>query len=71
MDLVLLCVMIAVELKKDNWSQRLCMQKQFIVDRSLIRSALSDIQDVTFKEEILQLYNFNLQEVDYHLERIR
>jgi hypothetical protein len=66
MDFVLLCVTIAIELKKDQW-KRLCGQQQK-VQEDLIIEKLNSIEDVGFKKEILELFKCSLKLVKEHLQ---
>ena len=66
MDFVLLCVTIAIELKKDQW-KRLCGEKQK-VQGHLIVETLNSIEDVEFKKEIVELFECSLKVVQEHLQ---
>ena len=66
MDYVLLCVMIAVELDKEQW-KRLCGMQQN-VQAHLITEKLNSIEDKKFKDEVVALFNENLQIVQTHLQ---
>ncbi len=65
MDYVLLCVMIAIEVSKNDW-KHLCGQRQK-VQVDLIRARLNSIQDDHFKEEVVALFDENLETVLRHL----
>ena len=65
MDYVLLCVMIAIEVSKNDW-KHLCGQRQN-VQVDLIRARLNSIQDDHFKEEVVALFDENLETVLRHL----
>ncbi|KAJ3117384.1 hypothetical protein HDU96_006909 [Phlyctochytrium bullatum] len=67
MDYVLLCVMIAVELKKEDWKQ-LCGTKQN-VQEDLIRAKLNSIEDDNFKKDVVELFEHNLKLVREHLQQ--
>jgi hypothetical protein len=70
MDLISLCVMIAVELKKDNWHERLCEKgDESSVSLERVRSALSAIESAEFKEEVLALFDSCLENVQKHLKK--
>lgn len=64
MDFVLLCVTIAIELGKDKWKQ-LCGHQQK-VQPNLIINKLNSIKDVTFRNEIVNLFECSLQIVLKH-----
>ena len=66
LDYVLLGVMIAVELKKDQWKD-LCGKKQN-VQVNLVMERLSSIEDNAFKKEVVELFEDNLQIVTEHLK---
>lgn len=65
MDLVLLCVMIAVELDRKHWIKDLCRISN--VQERLVAEKLNTIQDVDFKTEVLELFTNNLKIVQEHL----
>jgi serine/threonine protein kinase len=67
MDYVLLCVMIAVALKKDEW-KHLCGAQQN-VQENLIIDRLNSIKDVDFKKEVVELFEHNLKIVREHLQK--
>jgi serine/threonine protein kinase len=67
MDYVLLCVMIAVESKKEQWKQ-LCGKQQH-VQAQLIMDRLQSIEDAQFKEEVVELFEQNLKLVREHLQK--
>jgi hypothetical protein len=66
MDYVLLCITIAVELKKDHWKD-LCGQQQNVQER-LILERLNSIQDVHFKREVVDLFEHNFKIVQEHFQ---
>ncbi|KAJ3223597.1 hypothetical protein HDU78_011260 [Chytriomyces hyalinus] len=66
MDIVLLCVMIAVEIEKETWNMRLC-GKTGRVQHELIKKSLSEIQEATFRDDIMRLYEECYAEVVNHL----
>jgi len=66
MDLVLLCVTIAVELKKDDWKELRGMGNN--VQENLVLKRLEMIKDVKFKKEVVDLFKTNYQIVNAHLE---
>jgi hypothetical protein len=65
MDVVQLCVMVAVELDKAN-KDDLCGEAQH-VQPSIILRKLCTIKDVTFKEEVVNLFRENLRIVLDHV----
>ena len=67
MDYVLLCVMIAIESKKDQWKRLLCGQQQNVQEH-LIIERLNSIEDVNFKKEVMDLFELNLKIVREHLQ---
>ena len=67
MDYVLLCIVIAIELQKDQW-KNLCGQQQNVQEH-LIKERLNAIKDVHFKEEVVELFEENLKLVREHLQR--
>jgi Protein kinase domain len=65
MDFVLLCVTIAVEMKKDEWKD-LC-GGQMNVQEDLIAKRLNSIKDVVFKRELVELFERSMKTVREHL----
>jgi Protein kinase domain len=63
MDMVQLCVMIAIELDKDNWKSQLCGHKQR-VQALLVRERLFNISDEEFKTEVLLVFDKELDSVE-------
>ncbi|KAJ3250655.1 hypothetical protein HDU77_006454 [Chytriomyces hyalinus] len=68
MDMVLLCVMIAVELEKKAWNMRLCGETER-VQHELIKQSLSEIQEAAFRDDIMRLYEECYAEVVNHLNQ--
>ena len=66
MDYVLLCVTIAIEMKKDQWKD-LCGQQQNIQGH-LVLDMLNSLKDVAFKKEVVELFEHNLKIVRKHLQ---
>lgn len=67
MDYVLLCVVIAIELQKDQW-KLLCGQQQNVQEH-LIMERLKSIKDVDFKKEVVELFEENMKIVREHLRK--
>jgi serine/threonine protein kinase len=65
MDIVQLCVMVAVELDKAN-KDKLCGEAHH-VQPSIILEKLCTIKNVTFKEEVVKLFKENLSIVLAHV----
>lgn len=66
MDLVLLCVVIAVELDKKT-REALCGSQSRVQER-LILQKLNSIRDNNFNEEVVELFETNLKVVQEHLK---
>ena len=66
MDYVLLCVVIAIESQKDQW-KKLCGQQQNVQEH-LIIERLNSIEDINFKQEVVELFKENLSIVRKHLQ---
>jgi len=66
MDFVLLCVMIGVELEKVTWKNRLCGDSQR-VQQNLVLESLLQIQNPTFRSEIITLFQQHYDMVVKHL----
>ena len=65
MDLVLLCVTIAIEMKKDKWKDLCGQQKR--VQGPLVLDMLNTIENATFKNEVVALFERNFNIVLEHL----
>lgn len=65
MDFVLLCVMIAAELKKDEW-QMLTGHHDHVREHLIIQK-LNTIQDADFKKEVVELFEDNMRILKNHL----
>lgn len=68
MDLVLLCVTIAVELDKKNWKKSLCGPVQN-VQQDLVLAKLESIKNEQFRREVVELFQNNLKIVLTHLQK--
>lgn len=66
MDFVLLCVTVAVELHKDTWKD-MCGTKRK-VEVKLVLDRLKSIEDVAFKNEVVELFESNVRIVEDHLK---
>jgi serine/threonine protein kinase len=66
MDFVLLCVTIAIELKKDKW--KLLCGKEQKVQAHLVMEKLNSLKDDVFKKEIVELFESSLKTVHKHFE---
>ena len=66
MDFVLLCVTIAIELKKDQW-KNLCGQQQNVQEH-LIIAELNSIENKVFRKEVVELFEHNVKIVREHFQ---
>jgi hypothetical protein len=66
MDMVLLCIMVAVEINKIDWKERLCGRSQR-VQQHLILECLQSIEDTVMKLETIALFTNHLQLVEQHI----
>ncbi len=62
------CVTIAVELKKDNWKNDLCVGGQKFKEHFIIQK-LNTIENVDFKKEVVELFERSLKIVQEHLKK--
>jgi len=75
MDMVQLCVMIAVELTKDNWGKQLCREESggegAHVQEHRVLEALMSIKSQSFRDEITQLFQKSMIVVKNHVIRAK
>lgn len=66
MDIVQLCVMIAVELTKENWGKQLCGEGSS-VQEGLVLEVLLSIKSQVFQDEIARLFRESMTVVKNHM----
>jgi serine/threonine protein kinase len=73
MDLVQLCVMIAIELGKQTWQEELCGPElleagvQRFVQQDLVLKRLSSVKDSSFRGQLVQLFEASMLAVSKHI----
>ncbi|KAJ3110494.1 Serine/threonine-protein kinase Nek3 [Phlyctochytrium bullatum] len=67
MDYVQLCVVVAVELNKLEWKNRLC-GKEYTVQPDLIKKCLSEIKDGEFRKIMSDLFEEHYSTVIKHIQ---
>lgn len=64
-DLVQLCVTVAIEVNKENWQKKLCRSDK-CVQNSLIHQQLHKIVDLEFQKEVITLFDQHLNLMRLH-----
>jgi hypothetical protein len=73
MDLVQLCVMIAIELGKQSWKEDLCGPElveagvQRFIQQDLVLKRLSSVKDSSFQGQVVQLFGDSMLVVSKHI----